>query len=119
MTLSQVPTLGERSATDGDRRDAVERCRVLLAREGFAVWVVAPSDGRSGRSPELLAENGARVLRVFVLLDRDVDAPGTRSRIRASLREGETRVCVPWPLRWRMLSNLDRWGLSGVSVAGV
>jgi hypothetical protein len=57
-------------------------------------------------------------VRVFVLLDGEVDSPDTRRRIHAAYRQGETRVLVPWPLRWRMLSNVARWDLYGVSVGG-
>jgi hypothetical protein len=53
---------------------------------------------------------------VLVLLERDVDSAETRDRIRAALEQGETRICVPWPLKWRALSNLESWGLHGVAV---
>jgi hypothetical protein len=55
---------------------------------------------------------------VLVLLDEEIDAPETRERIRHAMRDGETRVWVPWPLRWRALSNLERWGVRGVPVLG-
>lgn len=120
MRASQVFAVPEGLNIEADRREALGRCSAVLAREGFLVsWVGTTPAARGARTPDLLAAVGPRVVRVFVLLDRDVDAPETKARIRAALREGETRVCVPWPLRWRMLSNLDRWGLPGASVAGV
>ncbi len=67
---------------------------------------------------ELLAIAGSHLVRVIVLQDGEVDAPGTRERIRAAYRKGETRVVVRWPLSWRVLSNLARWGLRGVAVSG-
>lgn len=68
---------------------------------------------------DLLAIRAARIVRVVFVPDGDVDAARTRARIRTALREGETRVYVPWPLRWRVISNLERWGLRGASVSGV
>ena len=119
MTTSMVAAPPLTWTIEDDRREALERCSALLAREGFIVsWVPAPSARKGVRTPDLLAASGPRVVRVFVLLDREVDAPRTKARIRAALREGETRVCVSWPLRWRVLSNLARWGLDGASVAG-
>jgi len=112
-------TMG-RWAIEDDRREALKRCRTRLAREGFVVsWVIDGPARRSVRPPDLMAAVGPRTVRVFVLLDDEVDARETRDRIRASAREGETRVCVPWRLRWRVLSNLERWSLAGVSVAGL
>ncbi len=100
-------------------REAFERSRALLRREGFTVsWVAASSAGRNGGPVDLLAVNGARVVRVIVLLDGEVDSPETRDRIRAAYRQGETRVYVRWPLSWRVLSNLARWDLRGVAVSG-
>jgi hypothetical protein len=101
-------------------REAFERSRALLQREGFTVsWAVPPSAGRRGGRPlDLLAVNGPRIIRVIVLLDGDVDSPETRDRIRAAYRRGETRVYVRWPLSWRVLSNLARWDLRGVAVSG-
>ena len=105
-------------AIEDDRRKALEQCRGRLAREGFIVsWVLGPSR-RGLRPPDLMASSGPRTVRVFVLLDHEVDAAESRNRIRSSAREGETRVWVPWPLRWRALSNLERWGVRGVPVLG-
>ena len=104
-------------AREDGRREAVGRSRSTLRREGFSVS--SPSlhqlPGRAV-SPDLLAADGPRTVRVFVLLDSEVDSEDTRRRIAASYRHGETRVFVRWPLRWRMLSNVARWGLRGVSV---
>jgi len=106
-------------AVAGDRRQALERCRTLLAREGFTVSLVVQAPARRrDRPPELIASSGPRAIRVFVLGEDEVNAPETRSRIRSALKEGETRVYVPWPLRWRVLSNLERWRLRGAAVAG-
>ena len=105
-------------AVENERREALDLCRGLLSQEGFTVsWAPAAARHRV-RPPDLLATNGSRHVRIIVLLEREVDAPEAQARIRASLSEGETRVCVPWPLRWRALSNLQRWGLNGASVAG-
>jgi len=70
-----------------------------------------------GVHPELIASNGSRIVQVLVLLDSEVDSEKTRERIRRRYRSGETRVSVRWPLRWRMLSNVARWGLRGVAVS--
>jgi hypothetical protein len=102
-----------------DRREALERCRARLARDGFTVSVVVGGPGgHAAGSPDLMAANGSRLVRVLVLLDQEIDAPQTRGRVRRALRDGETWVWVPWPLRWRALSNLDRWGLRGAAVTG-
>ena len=106
----------ERPMEDG-WTGALNRSRATMRREGFTVsHVRRGSSLRGARPPDLLATNGARVVRVFVLLDRAVDAEDTRRRISAAYRHGETRVFVRWALRWRMLSNVDRWGLRGVAV---
>ena len=81
-------------------------------------WVWPPPKQNGVRPPDLIATNGYRIVRVFVLLEKEVDAASTKNSISASLREGETRVYVPWPLRWRAISNLDRWSVDGVAVAG-
>lgn len=99
-------------------REALERCCSLLEREGFTVSWIGGSAKPGTRPADLLGANANRLVRVIVLLPGEVDTAETRARIRASLRKGETRVCVPWPLRWRLLSNLDRWGLPGAAVAG-
>ena len=98
-------------------KGAVNRSRATMRREGFTLSSVRAGPRLRGADPpDLLATSGARVVRVFVLLDPAVDAEETRQRITAAYRNGETRVFVRWPLRWRMLSNVDRWGLRGVSV---
>jgi hypothetical protein len=100
-------------------REAVERSSVHLRREGFTVsWVLLPPPRRGRRPPDLLAAIGSRVVRVFVLQDSEIDKPETRERIRDAYRQGETRAYVRWPMSWRLLSNLSRWGLRGVSVSG-
>ena len=105
--------------TKEERREAVSRSRSSLRSEGFAVSssVHAGSRPRGRKPPDLLAANGPRVVQVFVLLDPAVDAEETRKRVAEAYRHGETRIFVRWPLRWRMLSNVARWGLRGVSVA--
>ena len=118
MRSSQESALLHRPLENG-RREAVERSCALLRREGFVVSrVVASRSRRTVGSPDLLAASGPRVMRVFVLLDGEVDAAETRGRIRAASRQGETRVYVRRPLSWRVLSNLARWGVPGVSVVG-
>jgi len=103
-----------------DRMEALEQCRLMLAREGFTVsWIVSHSTKRDARPPDLLASKGARLVRVFVLKEGEVDSAESRVGIRNAVRLGETRLCVPWPLRWRAISNLERWGLGGVSVSGL
>jgi len=57
-------------------------------------------------------------VRVVVLSMEEVDETAARRRVHDLVRTGETRVYVPWPLRWRFLSNLDRWRLRGVAVVG-
>jgi hypothetical protein len=102
-----------------DRREGLKRTRAVLSHEGFTVSPgVGEAPGRGARSPDLVAANGPRVVRVFVLVDREIDSPETCGRVREALRKGETWLSVPWPLRWRALSNLDRWGLRGASVTG-
>ncbi len=97
----------------------MSRSSALLREEGFNVSrVTGPATRRRPQSPDLIAESGPRIIRVFVLLDGQIDADETRARLRAAYREGETRVYVRWPLSWRLLSNLTRWGLRGVSVLG-
>ena len=99
-------------------REAFSRSSSLLRREGFTVSRKRTgSRNGSARPPDILATHGARVVQAFVLVDADIDSGETRRRIAAAVRRGETRVFVRWPLRWRMLSNVDRWGLRGVSVA--
>ncbi|TLZ64641.1 MAG: hypothetical protein E6K16_03940 [Methanobacteriota archaeon] len=100
-------------------REAVRRSCASLRREGFSVSKAVRELRKRGirRGGILLAAKGPHVVRVIVLLDRDVDAAATRTRVRSAYLQGETRVFVPWTLRWRMLSNVDRWGLRGVSVS--
>ncbi len=92
---------------------ALSQCRRTLEREGFRV---SERSGR-GADPALLATNGAHRIEVIVVRDAAVDDPKTRSRLRASSARGETRVFVDWRLRWRMMSNLERWKVGGISVS--
>ena len=88
------------------------RCRHVLEHEGFVV-----RRGTAGPSlPDLIASNRAHTLHVLVVPDPEIDAERTRSRIAASVRRAETRVFVTLPFRWRMISNLERWGIDGVAV---
>jgi hypothetical protein len=100
-------------------REAVSQSCASLRREGFSVSNAVRGLRKrvARREGILLAAKGPHVVRVIVLLDRDVDSGTTRTRVRAAYRRGETRVFVPWTLRWRMLSNVERWGLRGVSVS--
>jgi len=101
------------------RNDVLERCCAYLTKEGFTVsLVVSVPRSRGPRPPDLIAAKGLRLVRVFALAGEDIDATETRDRIRTAQKEGETLVCVPWPLKWRALSNIDRWGLRGVAVTG-
>lgn len=118
MVAITAPMSLGRWMIDDDRRVPMERCLAILAREGFTVSWILDGPVRRLRPPDLMASHGPRTVRVFVLLDDEVDRPETRERIRASAKDGETRVCVPWPLRWRALSNLERWGIGGVAVLG-
>lgn len=102
-----------------ERSDILKRCCAYLAREGYTVsLVVNVPRSRRLRPPDLIAAKGLRLVRVFTLSVDDIDARETRERIRTAQKEGETLVCVPWPLKWRTLSNIDRWGLRGVAVTG-
>ena len=117
MQALKSNSLTEDRMADDDRMRALNQCSDLLEKESFSVsWVSGPPLKGGIRPHDILATKGFHAVRVLVLLDRDVDDPKTRERIRAALELGETRVCVPWPLRWRALSNLDSWGLSGVAV---
>jgi len=103
---------------DESRLDALNKCCPILAREGFTVsLVVGGPEKRKVRPPDILAAKGCRIVRVFALTDRDVDSPETERRIRESLREGETLIVTSRSLRWRILSNLDRWKIMGAAVA--
>ncbi len=114
----EVPAGGPR--LENGWREAIQASCALLRREGFNVsWARGVRGNGKLAGHELLAENGGRIVRVLVLLDREMDSASAQKRIRAAYRAGETRVFVPWPLRWRMLSNIARWGLQGVSVGGV
>jgi len=117
MAQSSVSVSEARWTPEDGRREALDRCCALLQREGFTVsWVLTPPSSRANGSPDLLAADGSRLIRIVVLLNGEVDDKRTRARIRSALRQGETRVYVPWPLRWRLLSNLERWRLPGTSV---
>ena len=117
MDQSSVSVPNARWAPEDRRLEALDRCRVLLGREGFTVsWVLTAPSSRANGSPDLLAADGPRPIRIIVLLEGEIDDKRTRARIRSALRQGETRVYVPWPLRWRLLSNLERWRLPGTSV---
>jgi len=109
------------SGQDVDKgwREAVRQSCASLRREGFSVSNAVGELRMRGtrRGGTLLAAKGPHVVRVLVLLGEDVDSEATRTRVRSAYRRGETRVFVPWTLRWRMLSNVDRWGLRGVSVS--
>ena len=111
------PTEG--CAEYSERGDILERRCAYLTREGYTVsLVVNVPRSRGPRPPDLIAAKGLRLVRVFALAGEDIDAKETKDRIRTAQNEGETLVCVPWPLKWRALSNLDRWGLRGVAVTG-
>lgn len=119
MAQSSVSVSEARWTPEDRRREALDQCRALLEREGFTVsWVLAAPNPRANGSPDLLAADGPRLIRIVVLLNGEIDDKRTRARIRSALRQGETRVYVPWPLRWRLLSNLERWQLHGPSVVG-
>ncbi len=77
---------------------------------------VLSSGPREGR-PDLFAVDATHEVRVYVVPGAEVDNRSTRSRLKASVATGETRVFVEWPLRWRILSNLERWGIEGVAVS--
>jgi len=105
------------SVMEDDRQEALDRCSDLLEEERFSVsWVSGPPLKGGVRPHDILATKFSHAVRVLVLLERDVDSAETRDRIRSALEQGETRVCVPWPLKWRALSNLESWGLHGVAV---
>ena len=115
-TRNRIPVSGR----DWERgwREAVSRSSESLRREGFTVsGGVRRAQRRGTERSEFVAANGRRVVRVVVILDSEVDSKETRVRLRTAYRRGETRVFVRWPFRWRMLSNVSRWGLRGVSVS--
>ncbi len=119
MSATQERMVPATLAREDGFQDAMRRSSALLRKEGFIVSrIEAPARGGAARAPDLLASSGPRLIRVFVLIDGQIDSEETRHRLRASYREGETRVYVRWPLSWRVLSNLTRWGLRGVSVMG-
>ncbi len=120
MQAMQMVMSEQEVVTDAERKKAVNRCQTLLGKEGFReFWVPAASGkGRAG-SQVIMAAKGPRTVRVLVLLEKEVDLEETRIRLVATYARGETRVYVPWPLRWRLLSNLERWGLDGVAVSGL
>jgi hypothetical protein len=108
---------GKQAVSDADRKKAVSRCQALLEEEGFMeFWAAARARGAS--PPVIVAARGPRIVRVLILLEEEVDLDVTREKLRDSHERGETRAYVPWPLRWRLLSNLERWGLDGIAVAG-
>ena len=118
QALETAAMKGRKEDPDG-RHSAMDRCNGLLTREGFTVSSVPPEpNGTNTRLPDLIASDGLRFVRVFVLTAEEVDAPGTRTGLGEAVREGETRVYAPWALRWRARSNLDRWELDGISVGG-
>jgi len=116
QALRNLPLKQDR-VTEEDRREALVRCSDTLEEESFSVsWVSGPPLEGGIRPHDILATKGFHAVRVLVLLEHEVDAPETKERIHAALEQGETRVCVPMPLRWRALSNLDKWGFRGVAV---
>ena len=116
QALRNLPLKQDR-VTEEDRREALVRCSDTLEEESFSVsWVSGPPLEGGIRPHDILATKGFHAVRVLVLLEHEVDAPETKERIQAALEQGETRVCVPMPLRWRALSNLDKWGFRGVAV---
>jgi len=105
---------------DTGRLETLDLCSGLLEQERFAVSKVVEAPTEKGvRPPDLVAVKGPEVMSVLVLKEDEVDAPETEAGIRAARQRGETRLYVPWPLRWRALSNLQRWGLPGVAVVGI
>ena len=117
--MSRVLSPIEGCVKQSERGDILRRCCAYLTKEGYTVsLVVSVPRSRGLRPPDLIAAKGLRLVRVFTLSDEDIDATETRDRIRTAQKEGETLVCVPWPLKWRALSNIDRWGLRGVAVTG-
>jgi hypothetical protein len=105
--------------SDADRMKAVSRCQALLEKEGFIEFRATAIRAKEGAgSPIIRAAKGSRTVRVLILLEKEVDLEETREKLRDSHERGETRVYVPWPLRWRLLSNLERWGLDGIAVTG-
>jgi len=119
MQTMQIVMPEQEIVTDAERKKAVNRCQTLLGKEGFSeFWVpAAPAKGRDGFQV-IMAAKGPRTVRILVLLEKEVDLEETRTRLLATYAQGETRVYVPWPLRWRLLSNLERWGLDGIAVTG-
>ena len=88
-----------------------------LEREGWRVLPAVGVQGIPGSSrPRVIAGNGTHAFRVLVVLPEEIDTPGTRAQISDSAKREETRVFVRWPLRWRMISNLQRWRVPGVAV---
>ena len=99
-----------------ERLDALTRCRRTLEHEGFRVSPASELP-RTGRGDyDLVAENAFHRIRVYILASIEIDDPGQRFRLKASAEKGETRVFVEWRVRWRMVSNLQRWEIRGVSV---
>ncbi len=106
--------------SDADRTKAVSRCQALLEKEGFVeFWDTSRRENGGTHSPVIVAAKGSRKIRVLILLEKEVDLRETRNKVKDSHDRGETRVCVPWPLKWRVLSNLEAWGLDGVAVTGI
>ena len=105
--------------SDAGRKKAVNRCQALLEEEGFKeFWAIAARAGGGAGPTVIVAAKGPRTVRILILVEEEVDLEATRDRLRDSQERGETRAYVPWPLRWRLLSNLDRWRLDGIAVAG-
>ncbi len=118
MQASQTLELYRNYDVESARREALEKCCEILTQDGFDVVLVEGKPENGTRPPDLLAANEVRQVQVFVLLNGEIDSPETKERLRASLHKGETLICVPWPLRWRALSNLERWGVRGIAVTG-
>ena len=109
--------ISEASRRSSERQEAVDASIRGLEREGWRVLPAAGVQGIPGNSgPRLIAGNCTHAFRVLVVLPEEIDSPGTRAQISNSAKRGETRVFVAWPTRWRMISNLERWGIPGVAV---
>ncbi len=120
QSLDNRNSLPVEEGVDEGRPETLDRCSNLLEEENFTVSRAPVSPWEDGiRPPDLVATKGSEVVSVLVLEEDDVDAPETEARVRAAKQRGETRLYVPWPLRWRALSNLQRWGLPGVAVVGI
>ena len=101
---------------DKTRQDALSRCRRTLEHEGFRVSSPSPRTENGAGDSDVLATNVGHRVCVHVVPTAHINDVRTRAHLLASAIEGETRVFVEWPVRWRMVSNLQRWGIRGVSV---